>query len=103
MPEPVTITALTLVGKWVLTHIGVSSASTGTAIAVGAVTVTTATIAAAGLGFAIIDYLTHGKLIKWFRERRSTIEQKPEMIAFTTKAIMDGKHKVTGVCLNFST
>lgn len=94
MPEPFTIMALTAVGKWVCAHVGAASVSSSTALAVGAAT--TASVAtAAVIGAALYIYHLSRRIVKkWFIERRETIEEKPEMVAFTKKMIQDGKHKV---------
>ncbi len=93
MPEPFTIMALTALGKWVCAHAGAASVSSSTALAVGAATTATAATAAV-IGAAVyINHLSRRKVKQWFIERRETIE-KPKMIAFTKKTILDGEYKV---------
>ena len=72
MVEPITTH---LIGKWILTHLGIHGASAATATAVG----TAAAITAIG-ALVYISYLTINVLVNWFQSHTS-IAIKPENVA----------------------
>ncbi|NEQ40137.1 MAG: hypothetical protein F6K40_29410 [Okeania sp. SIO3I5] len=72
MVEPITTL---LIGKWILTHLGIHGASAATATAVG----TPAAITAVG-ALIYISYLTVNALVNWF-QARTYIATKPEHVA----------------------
>lgn len=90
MVEPITTF---LIGKWILTHLGVHGASAATATAVG----TAAAITAIG-ALVYISYLTLNDLVNWFRARTS-IATKPENVpaSFKTKLKSGENALVQGV------
>lgn len=76
MAEPITTI---LIGKWILTHLGIHGATAATAAAVG----TGAAIAAIGV-VVYIGYLTLHDLISWFK-KHTDIAMKPENMAASYK------------------
>ncbi len=66
--EPITLTAL-LVGKYVLTHLGITAATTSTATAVGG-----ATIAAATVATIVVVTLSLSTMINWFHSKRHKVD-----------------------------
>ncbi|MEM1169442.1 MAG: hypothetical protein AAGJ08_10310 [Cyanobacteria bacterium P01_H01_bin.35] len=90
MVEPITTL---LIGKWILTHLGVHGASAATATAVG----TAAAITAVG-ALAYISYLTVNVMVNWF-QARTYIATKPENVAasFPTKLNSGEKVIVQGI------
>ncbi|MCL2928471.1 MAG: hypothetical protein MGG37_10880 [Trichodesmium sp. MAG_R01] len=60
MVEPV---STFLIGKWILTHIGIHGASAAAATAVG-----TGAVVAGALAVTYISYLTYKKIISWFQQ-----------------------------------
>ncbi|MGD1713815.1 hypothetical protein [Dapis sp. BLCC M172] len=76
MVEPITTL---LIGKWILTHLGVHGASAATATAVG----TAAAITAVG-ALIYISYVTLDTLVNWFRARTS-IATKPGNVPASIK------------------
>lgn len=78
MVEPITTF---LIGKWILTHLGIHGASAAAATAVG-----TGAVVAAAAAVIYISYLTFSKLVSWFQKDEVAKEAtKNENIAASVK------------------
>ena len=87
MVEPI---STFLIGKWILTHIGIHGASAAAATAVGA-----GAVVAGALAVTYISYLTYNKIISWFQQSDVEYEAtKDENIAASIKEKLDSGEKV---------
>jgi hypothetical protein len=95
MVEPITTI---LIGKWILTHLGIHGATAATAAAVG----TGAAIAAIGV-LVYIGYLTLNDLIDWFQKRTHIATKSENVPASFIVELKSGKPAIVQGVFNRNT
>lgn len=87
MVEPITTF---LIGKWIISHLGIHAASAATATAVGA-----GAVVAAAATVVYISYLTFSALINWFqKDEVASVATQEQNVAASFKEKLDSGENV---------